>query len=218
MDKLKGIIDQLKLKVEAYFDNEKSGHSIDHLQRTYKNAMAIQKKEGGDAIVVGISAYIHDIHRIMQAKEGKYVQPKDSLPVVEEFLKDIDITQQQKNLILKAIEHHEEYVFGKAGVNVNELECRILQDADNLDAIGAVGIVRVFKYGIAHNMPDYDDKIPLYRVAVDDSIHDASSIHHIYNKLIRLDESMHTKTAKKMAKSKIKLMKPFINMYLEEWA
>ena len=84
------------------------------------------------------------------------------MPVVEEFIKDLDITDKQKEHILHAIEHHEEYSFG-GGVTVTDIESKILQDADNLDAVGAIGIVRTFKYGISHGLKDFDETIPLYQ-------------------------------------------------------
>ena len=89
-------------------------------------------------------------------------------------------------------------------------------DADNLDAIGAVGLVRTYQYGFAHNVKGYDPSVPLYHNKYEEGMVDASTIHHIHNKLLRLGEYMNTKTAKKLAKKKIKLMKNFIDMYISE--
>ena len=156
MEQVEEIINKLRNKVEEYFSKDASGHNIDHLERTLKYALYLQSKEGGDVVVVAVSAFIHDIHRILGAEQNKFISPKESLPVVEEFLDEIDLTKQQREHIFYAIEHHEEYLFGEGGVNVQDIESKILQDADNLDAIGAVGIVRTFKYGMAHNVVDYD--------------------------------------------------------------
>lgn len=216
MKQVQEIINKLRNKVEEYFSKDASGHNIDHLERTLKCALYLQSKEGGDIVVIAVSAFIHDIHRILGAEQNKFVSPKESLPVVEEFLDEIDLTQQQREHILYAIEHHEEYSFGEGGVNVQDIESKILQDADNLDAIGAVGIVRTFKYGMAHNVVDYDPSVPLYQNEYNESKEDASTIHHINNKLLRLGKHMNTKTAKKLAKEKIKLMKDFMDMYIEE--
>ena len=216
MDKLEMAIGKLREGVGAYFSKDVSGHNIDHLERTMQYALYLQSKEGGDRLVVGISAFIHDIHRIMGAEQQRFVSPKESLPVVAKLLKNIDISQNQKEKILNAIEHHEEYAFGKNGVSVTDIESLILQDADNLDAIGAVGLVRTIKYSIAHNIPDYDPNVPLYQNAYDESKEDPSTIHHINNKLMRLGENMNTKTAKGLAKKKTKLMKEFMNMFIQE--
>lgn len=216
MDKVDALIKQLKERVEKYFNKDASGHNIDHLQRTLNYALYLQSKEGGDIVVIAISAFIHDIHRILSAQLKRFVSPKESLPVVETFLADLDISKEQKKHILFAIEHHEEYSFGKDGINVDDIESKILQDADNLDAIGAVGIVRTFKYSMAHNVVDYDPNVPLYQNEYDESKEDASTMHHIHNKLLRLGEHMNTSTAKKLASKKTQLMKQFMEMYIEE--
>lgn len=216
MGKVEELIQQLRGTVEEYFSKDESGHSIDHLERTCKKALYIQSKEGGDRVVIGVSAFVHDVHRILSEKENRYVTPKESLKVVKKFINPLDITKKQKEHILFAVEHHEEYKFGETGVNVDDIESKILQDADNLDAIGAVGIARLFKYCVVHKWKDYDPNIPLYRDDFDDSRADASAIHHIYNKLLRLGKAMHTKTARKMAKDKTKLLKTFMDMFIDE--
>ena len=216
MSNVTEIINQLREKVENYFSKDASGHNIDHLERTLKYALYLQSKEGGDEVVVAVSAFIHDIHRILGAEKNRFVSPKESLPVVEEFLNNIELTEKQKKHIIYAVEHHEEYSFGDGGVKVEDIESKILQDADNLDAIGAIGIVRTFKFGFANNVIDYDPNVPLYQNEYNESKIDASTIHHINNKLLRLGQYMNTKTAKKLAKAKIKLMKDFMNMYIEE--
>ncbi|MBQ7798432.1 MAG: HD domain-containing protein [Clostridia bacterium] len=209
-------INQLRDKVSKYFGEDASGHNTDHLERTLKYALYLQSKEGGDIIVIGISAFIHDVHRILGTKYNRFVSPKESLPIVSTFIEDLDVTTQQKQHILHAIEHHEEYSFGKDGINVNDIESKILQDADNLDAIGAMGIVRALKYGFAHNIPDYEPSIPLYQNEYEEKNNDISTIHHINNKLIRLGDHMNTTTAKNLAQKKIDLMKQFMNMYINE--
>ncbi len=216
MNKLDEIIDKLRNKVNNFFSKDSTGHGIDHLERTLKYALYLGEKEGGDLLVIGISAFIHDIHRIMSIEEKRYVSPKESLSVVKEFIDDLEITNEQKEHVLYAVEHHEEYAFGKNGVNVDDIESKILQDADNLDAIGAMGIVRTFKYGFAHNLKDYDSSVPLYKNKYDEGESDASTIHHINNKLLRLGKYMNTETAKKIAKKKIKLMKAFMKMFIDE--
>ena len=135
-------IEELRIKVQEYFEKDATGHNIDHLERTMNYARYLQSKEGGDEMVVAVSAFIHDIHRILGSERKRFVSPAESLPVVADFLKDIDITDDQKKHILYAIEHHEEYNFGEGGVKVTDIESKILQDADNLYAICAVGLVR----------------------------------------------------------------------------
>ena len=215
MQNIDNFINKLEIKIKELFKKDETGHDLEHLKRVLNNALYLQKKEGGDVVVVAISAFIHDVHRIMSS-DGKYVSPKQSLPVINKLIQDLDITEEQKQHILYAIEHHEEYAFGKEKVSVTDIESKILQDADNLDALGAVGIARCFKYGIAHNMKDYDASIPFYRNEYDESNAEETTIHHMYNKLLRLGEYMNTKTARKLAEPKTKLIKDFIDIYVKE--
>jgi len=216
MDKLEKIIKQLRTRVEKYFGKDNSGHSIDHLERTLRLALYLQEKEGGDRLVIGISAFIHDVHRIMQSKYDRYVSPLESLPVVEEFLKEIKISDDQKKHILHVIEHHEEYNFSSKG-NVKDIESLIVQDADNLDAIGAIGLVRVLKFGIVNNRVEYDPSVPLEQTDFVEGVGDPSTLHHMHNKLARLGAYMNTKTALKLAKKRSKIINYFVKMYVDEY-
>lgn len=217
MEKLKVLLNSLREKVKNYFSSDASGHNIDHLERTLNYALYLQSKEGGDKIVIGISAFIHDIHRIMGAEQKRFVSPKESLATVWEFIKDLDITQQQKEHILYAIEHHEEYGFSDGGVQVSDIESKILQDADNLDAIGAIGLYRTINYGAAHNVKIYEPSVPLYTRPFNEGEFDESTIHHINNKLLRLGDYMNTQSAKQLAMQKNKIMRDFMEMFIKEY-
>ena len=146
------IIHQLEKEVKELFHKEGSGHDIYHLKRTLNNALTLQEKEGGDKLVIAISAFLHDIHRIIQKETGKFCSPKDSLPKVKEILDKTNLTEEQKEKVLHCIEFHEEYKFSESGKTVNDIETLILQDADNLDAIGAIGIGRTFSFGGANSV------------------------------------------------------------------
>ena len=159
--KLEEYISILKPEVEKMFKSDKSGHDTSHLKRTMHNALLLQKHVGGDKIIVGISAYLHDVHRIMQQHLGRYVSPKESLPTIEKMLSKTNLTKEQTNQILHCIEMHEVYNWHDQTNKEENIETLILQDADNLDAIGAVGVIRAFNYGAANNIPFFDEKIPI---------------------------------------------------------
>lgn len=215
---LEEYIEKLKPFLIRLFKNDSSGHDISHLERTMKLALHIQEKEGGDRIIVGISAFLHDMHRIMQNETGKYVSPKDSLNEVRSILSNIDLNEEQVNKICYCIEYHEEYNWN--GNNVEDINTLILQDADNLDAIGAIGVGRTFSYMAVHNMPMYDENIPLNNIEnyVENKIVvDPSSIHHFYHKLFKIGDNMNTDTARKIAEERTNFMKNFVNEFLEEW-
>ena len=214
---LEDYIEELKPYVISLFKNDSSGHDISHLVRTMRTALYIQEKEGGDRIIIGISAFLHDIHRIMQNESGKFVSPKDSIPKVKDILSHINLSEEQINKICYCIEYHEEYNWN--GKNVEDINTLILQDADNLDAIGAIGIGRTFSYGGFHNVVMYDDSVPLnenndYSEANGD---DPSTIHHFYHKLFKLGNNMNTKTAKELANKRTEFMKDFVKEFLSEW-
>ena len=214
---LENYIEKLKPYVIDLFKRDSSGHDISHLIRTMNTALYLQEKEGGDRIIIGIAAFLHDVHRIMQNESGKFVSPKDSLEKVKEILSHIDLTDEQVNKICYAIEQHEEYNWN--GKNVDDINTLILQDADNLEAIGAIGIGRTFSYGGSHNVIMYDDKVPLnqnddYSESNGD---DESTIHHFYHKLFKLGGNMNTTTAKNLANRRIEFMKTFVKEFLDEW-
>lgn len=214
---LEDYIEQLKPYVDELFKDDSSGHDISHLIRTMNTALYLQEKEGGDRIIIGISSFLHDIHRIMQNETGQFVSPKDSIIKVKSILSNIDLTTEQIDKICYCIEYHEEYNWN--GKNVNDINTLILQDADNLDAIGAIGIGRTFTYGGSHNIVMYDENKPLNENSdfSEFSNNDPSTIHHFYHKLFKLGENMNTKTARELADKKTKFMKEFVKEFLNEW-
>ena len=183
-----------------------------------KLALHIQETEGGDRLIIGISAYLHDIHKMMQNETGKFIPPKDSIKEIKKILSNIDLTEEQVNKICYCIEYHKEYNWN--GFNVEDLNTLILQDADNLDAIGAIGIGRTFSYMAVHNMPMYNEKVQLNNIEeyVENKIVvDPSTMHHIYHKLLRIGNNMNTATAKRIAQERTNFMKSFVEEFLDEW-
>ncbi len=212
IDKLSPIVKELCKKYKT------GGHDIDHFNRTMKIALYLQSKEGGDVLIIGISSFLHDIHRLMQTEQSKYITPKDSLDEVIKIIEKskIELTSDQINKILFCIEHHEDYNWN--GFNVDDINTLILQDADNLDAIGAIGIGRSFGYAALNNQVFYDDKIPLEKFdGYEEKIKDVSNIHFLNNKLVKLGDNMNTKTAKLIAKDRVEFIKKFIDEYIKEW-
>ena len=212
-------IKKLRPFVLELFEKDSSGHDIGHLERTMKTALHIQEKQGGDRVIIGIAAFLHDVHRIMQNEIGKFVSPKDSLDTVRKILDkaDLDLSDEQVNKICYCIEFHEEYNWN--GNNVDDLNTLILQDADNLEAIGAIGIGRAFVYGGAHNIAMYDENIPLNENDdfVESEGDNESTIHHFHHKLFKLGDNMNTNTGKEMAKNRIDFMKEFTKVFFDEW-
>lgn len=214
---MESLIEKLRPYVLELFHNDSSGHDITHLERTMNTALYLQSKEGGDRIIIGISAFLHDVHRIMQNEKGSFVFPKDSLNVIRKILSNVDLTEEDVDKVCYCIEYHEQYNWN--GNNVNDINTLILQDADNLDAIGAIGIGRTFSYSGAHNIAMYNNKIPLNNLNNYSEFNgdDESAIHHFYHKLFKLGNNMNTNTAKELAKGRIDYMKDFVSRFLNEW-
>ncbi len=216
--KVEDYIEIIRPYVKELFKNDSSGHDIGHLERTMKLALDIQKIEGGDRLVIGIAAFLHDIHRIMQSeKRGKFVSPEESLPKVREILSHTDLKKEIIDKICFCIEYHEHYNWN--GNNVKDLDALILQDADNLDATGAIGIGRAFSYGGAYNVSMYDENLPLnsnsdYKEHSDIK---ETTIHYMYHKIFNLANYMNTKTAKREARRRIRFMKKYSDEFLKEW-
>lgn len=213
---LEKYIDIIKPYIIELFDNDFSGHDISHLVRTMNIALKICEKENGDKLIVGISAFMHDIHRTLQNESGSFVLPEDSIPTVRSILDKTDLSSDIKDKICYCIENHEKYSFN--GDNVSDLNTLIIQDADNLDAIGAIGIGRTFTYGDCRNVKVYDDTVSLEMDnEFTDSKNDPSTIHHFYHKLFRLKDNMNTKTGKELAVRRTEFMHLFVDEFLDEW-
>lgn len=217
MDTLETYLQKLDRKIKEMFSSESSGHDIHHLHRVLSLALHLQEKEGGDRLVIGVSALLHDVHRLMEKESGVYCPPVDSLPTVEKLLKEIDFPKEYITKVLHSIEYHEEYGFTKDGKTVKDIETLVLQDADNIDAIGAVGIGRTFAFGGAHGVSMWVPEVPFNEDIYDASKKDLSTIHHFYSKLFKLEENMNTKTAKSMAKERTDFMRKFVEQFISEW-
>jgi len=198
--------------------NIEASHDIWHLKRVTNTALHIQKKEGGDKEVVAVASMLHDVHRIIQKDTGKFCSPKESLPVVQEILDEVGVDKNRQKQILHCIEFHEEYEFSSTGKTVFDIETLILQDADNLDAMGAIGIGRAFTYSGVYNIPMYNPDIPINRESYDENTkNDLTTIHHFYSKLLKLKNNMNTKTGKKLAKARHEFMIKFLDEFFDEW-
>lgn len=216
-DPMERYIEVLGPKMAQLFSGDSSGHDLHHSWRTMRNALYLQEREGGDRVVVGVAALLHDVHRAMENRTGAFVPPAASLKTVRDLLADVDLTARQVDRICFCIEHHEDYNWN--GDNVADLDAHIVQDADNLDAVGAMGIARTFAYAGARGLPLYDAAAPLdeggaYREADGG---DASAIHHFYRKAFKLAQNMNTETAREMALERTAYMRGYVDRFLAEW-
>ncbi|MBI4163416.1 MAG: HD domain-containing protein [Candidatus Aenigmarchaeota archaeon] len=211
------VLENLEQEIKSLFSSESSGHDFEHLKRVLNIALHIQKIEGGDNIVVAAAALLHDIHRLIQQETGNYCSPKDSIPSAKKILDKTNLPREKVDKILQCVEHHEEYGFSANGKKSRDIETQILQDVDRLDVIGAIGIGRTFAYGGAYNISMWVPEIPLEGKKYEHEKHDPSTIHHFYNKLLKLNKDMNIETAKKMANKRHKFLENFLKEFFAEW-
>lgn len=217
MESLEGHLEKLRPLVADLFEKDSSGHDVSHLERTMSAALYLQEREGGDRVVIGIAALLHDVHRIMEIEAGRFVTPEESLGPIREMLANLDLTEDQVDRICFCVENHERYNWN--GDNVDDWDALVVQDADNLDALGAIGIARAFTYGGAHDVALYDPTVPLraredYSEGQGDS---ASMLHFFFDKSFRLVENMNTETGRRLAEQKVGYMRDFVDRFLAEW-
>jgi len=213
------------IKKELQKISKKDGaHDLSHFERTKNLALELQKTEGGDRLIIGVAAYIHDVHRLLSGdrkpnETAGYMSPKESLPHVQKILEKTELSGEQIDKVLHCVEYHEEYSFSEQGKTVSDIETLILQDADNLDAMGAIAIGRTFSYGGMCGIPLWAPEIPLNTNTPFEEKHpvDHSTIHHFYSKLLKLKDNMNTKTAKEMALVRHKTMLDFLCEFYKEW-
>ena len=201
-------------EIKQHFVNDSSGHDWFHIERVYKNALLIQKKEGGDFETVALLAILHDIsdHKM----NGGILNHGSQ--VAREIMEKLDI---DSGIIEKVAPLVDEISFKGAGViDQNScLESKIVQDADRLDAIGAIGIARAFAYGGNKNRPMYDPELKPIKHDSFEAYADSKShtINHFYEKLLLIKDRMHTETGRKMAQERHDFMVNFLNQFYAEW-
>lgn len=199
-------IKNVKRIIKKKFKGENSGHDYEHLKRVYKYALKIQKHEGGDKYVIAISALVHDIHRIMSNRKNKFVFPKESLKEVEEILIMSGVKKDKIKKILEVVEFHDE----KGAEKDFNLEIKIIQDADVLDALGKRGLKRTLIYCKNKGIPVVDKTYDLDCKEYIPDINPISTCHYIYRTMIPNGKRVHTDTSRKMINNKIKVLERFV--------
>ncbi|MCA0932554.1 HD domain-containing protein [Lutimonas saemankumensis] len=203
--------------VKKTLQDAEGGHDWFHIERVRRNAMQIAKGENADLFIVELGALLHDIADAKFYDGDETVGPKKA----EEFLKthgaERELIEHVKNIIKfvsfkSSLDKKNKSVFESP-------ELRIIQDADRLDAIGAIGIARAFNYGGFKNRPLYDPDIDP-NLNMDKETYKKSkapTINHFYEKLLLLKDKMNTESGRKLARERHKYMELFLDQFYEEW-
>ena len=197
------VLDSIKNEIIKIMDNDPA-HDFDHVMRVYTNAKKIVKKEKADEKLVLSAALLHDIVSYPKSSKRSKFSSIDSAKKSKIILKKYGFSKEEIIIISDAIKEHS---FSKGKIP-STVEGKILQDADRLDAIGAIGLARVFSFSGSNNRPFYDPKDPFSENRV---INDNKwTLDHFFQKLLTLEKKMNTKTGKTLAKKRTKILKNFL--------
>ncbi len=208
------LIKQTADYVKKELEGAESGHDWWHIYRVWKLADIIAREENADFLVVRLGALLHDIADAKFHNGDEEAGPRKA----GEFLKSLRVPEETRNKILNIIR----FVSFKNRDETPEedsLELHIVQDADRLDALGAIGIARAFSYGGYKNREMYNPGIPpqmnMNRTEYKKS--KSTTINHFYEKLLLLKGMMHTKTGKQLAEERHRFMETFLEEFYAEW-
>ena len=208
------IINNTILFVKNQLAHAEGGHDWFHIERVYKNALLIAEEEECDLTVVKLAAILHDIADSKFHDGDETVGPKTA----RTFLESQNVSE---DIILHVIAIIENISFkgGNFEKKFNSKELEIVQDADRLDAIGAIGIARTFNYGGFKNRPLYNPNIqPNLNMSKEEYKNSESpTLNHFYEKLLLLKDKMNTETGKKIAQKRHDFMVTFLSQFYAEW-
>jgi uncharacterized protein len=202
--------------VKETLKNAEGGHDWFHIERVYKNALLISEKEHVDLFIISLGALLHDIADAKFYDGDETMGPK----IATEFLSTQKVDAKVLAHIVNII-HHISYKnsLSSTGEKFTSKELEVVQDADRLDAIGAIGIARCFNYGGFKNRALYNPEIlPNLKMTKEEyKKSEAPTINHFYEKLLLLKDQMNTNTGKEIALERHRYMEQFLKQFYEEW-
>lgn len=211
----RGLIQKTITFVKDQLQGEGSGHDWWHIHRVWTLAKKIAHLEGADMEIVELAALLHDIadRKLNDGNE------EAGLMKVRAFLMENGADKNTTEDVLSIIENYSYTAHLRNKKGMDTLEGQVVQDADRLDAIGAIGIARTFNYGGHHNRPLYDPQIQLSATVTAEAYTKSASptINHFYEKLLHLKDLMNTKTAKRIASSRHRFMEEYLKQFFKEW-
>lgn len=199
--------------IKGIFSRDSSGHDYYHTIRVYKLATKIAKQENADVKTVQLAALLHDVDDIKLSPDT-YATKKNAI----DFMTANNVGEETIKIVCKIID--EVSFAGTDSVVPDTIEGKCVQDADRLDAIGAIGIARTFAYGGSKGRKIYDPEIkPKIRMNKEEyrKNQDTTSINHFYEKLLLLKDMMNTTAGRKLAEHRQVVMQEFLNEFMIEW-
>jgi uncharacterized protein len=208
------LIDNTILFVKQKLENAEAGHDWFHMERVYKNALLIAEGEACDLMIMKLGALLHDIADSKFNDGDETVGPK----VAREFLESQNASEETIEHVVNIIENIS-FKGGNFEKKFTSKELEIVQDADRLDAIGAIGIARTFNYGGFKNRQLYNPTIaPKLNMTKEEyKKSETPTLNHFYEKLLLLKDKMNTETGKRIAQERHKFMELFLSQFYAEW-
>lgn len=190
--------------VREYLAADASGHDMAHVWRVFRLTQRFAAELDADRVVAGTAALTHDLHRVLG--EGTGCDPEATLPEVAAILDAAGLSEQRVEAVQHCVAVHDDLAARGEDPSPESVEAEILRDADNLDAMGAMGVARTFAFGGAHGTPLWDPDGEAY-----------SQIYHFEDKLLRLREELHTDPARELADRRHAVLEEFFEQFLAEW-
>ncbi|MEG0928097.1 HD domain-containing protein [Chryseobacterium sp.] len=211
---MKSTIDNTVEFVKEKLEGAEAGHDWFHIERVWKLAKKIAETENCNQEVVELSALLHDIADPKFHNGDETIAPKIS----RAFLEQQNVPDETIEKVLYVIENISFKNRGDAPENPS-LELQIVQDADRIDAIGAIGIARTFNFGGFKNNPMYDPEVePKLGMSKEEyKKSNGTTVNHFYEKLLLLKDLMNTEKGKKMAEERHNYMLNFLDQFYKEW-
>ncbi|MCA9383383.1 HD domain-containing protein [Candidatus Dojkabacteria bacterium] len=208
------IISQTADMLKEKFSDESSGHDWWHIFRVWKNAITIGKKEGANLYVVELAALLHDI------ADYKFHDGDEKIggEVSKQWMQEVGVDSETIEAVVDIV-NNVSFKGGKNAKKMQSIEGQAVQDADRLDAIGAIGIARCFAYGGYKGNEMYNpDKEPNLNMSKEEyKTQKGTQINHFYEKLLLLKDLMNTKTGKEMANARHDYMLNYLDEFYSEW-
>jgi uncharacterized protein len=211
---MQSIIEQTINFVKITLANAETGHDWFHIERVYKTAQTINAVEKGDPLIVELAALLHDIADSKFNNGDEEIGPQKA----GDFLKEIGVADETI-LHVQEVIRNLSYKASLGTITFKSKELDVVQDADRLDAIGAIGIARAFTYGGYKNRVLYDPAIPTNLNMSKEEYKNttAPTINHFYEKLLLLKDLMKTETGKTMAQQRHEFMLGYLDQFYAEW-
>jgi len=203
------VLDSLTNEVKKRIEND-SAHDFEHTMRVYKNVQKICKKEKVNEKLVLSAALLHDIVSYRKSNKRSKMASIESANKSKKILEKFDFSKEEITIISDAIRDHS---FSQNKIPITS-EGKILQDADRLDALGAIGIARVFATGGSLKRPFYNINDPFCKKRLPDD--ETWTVDHFFQKLLKLESLMNTKSGKMEAKKRTRILREFLNQLKQE--